>query len=347
MTAALVRVTSEELRRELIQKNSECVISNYRYIVTVFYFSSAVNPASPRKAVEKNETPDEEWGEYITEWVAEYDSYEKARRKLVKFCKGNSLESTDEDSVRKRLPSSKYVNGFTSDTASGRPPVQASTSWLHTETMERPKKKKFCSNGAKSLNLPAIPPFAPSAPAVTVPEPRQDERELRLYQMLEEIKGQVRQNTLLLQAIMRRENAAEVVNEEFQFPLRNMTGIKDLEDRLSNRDTQRSLTRYLTSLGGTSAKDIVHRIMREIITNELANNFNWQGRGQKSPFSTLVLAKVVIDAAKKQGAKVVEAEEKIKTWLKYSGDRNGGRKKRATEKEKQMPQADSSSCESE
>jgi len=67
------------------------------------------------------------------------------------------------------------------------------------------------------------------------------ERELRLYQMLEEIKGQVRQNTLLPQAILRRENAAEVVNEEFQFPLRSMTGIIDLEDRLSNRDTQRSL----------------------------------------------------------------------------------------------------------
>lgn len=272
------------------------------------------------------------------------DSYEKARRKLVKFCQGNSLESTDEDSVRKRVPPSKYVNGFTYDTTSGRPPVQASTSWLHTETMETPKK--VC-NGAKSLDLPAIPPFAPSAPAVTVPEPRQDERELRLYQILEEIKGQVRQNTLLLQAIMRRENAAEVENEEFQFPLRSMTGIKELEDRLSNRDTQRSLTRYLTSLGGTSAKDIVHRIMREIITNELANNFNWQGRGQKSPFSTLLLAKVVIDAAKKQGAKAVEAEEKIKTWLKYSGDRNGGRKKRATEKKKQMPRADSSSGESE
>ncbi|XP_059419864.1 uncharacterized protein LOC132155093 isoform X1 [Carassius carassius] len=330
------------------EKNeTEVIPSDWLSIDKKISFWPPYNGTKCRKAVEKNETPDEEWNEYITEWVAEYDSYEKARRKLVKFCKGNSLESTDEDSVRKRVPSSKYVNGFTSNTASGRPPVQASTSWLHTETMERPKKKNFCSNGAKRLNLPAIPPFAPSAPAVTVPEPRQDERELRLYQMLEEIKGQVRQNTLLLQAIMRRENAAEVVNEEFQFPLRSMTGIKDLEDRLSNRDTQRSLTRYLTSLGGTSAKDIVHRIMREIITNELANNFKWQGRGQKSPFSTLLLAKVVIDAAKKQGAKVVEAEEKIKTWLKYSGDRNGGRKKRATEKEKQKPQADSSSCESE
>ncbi|KAG5275067.1 hypothetical protein AALO_G00143190 [Alosa alosa] len=47
------------------------------------------------------------------------------------------------------LPSSKYV-GFRSTSApppaaSGRPPVQASTSRLHTETMERPKKK-FCNN---------------------------------------------------------------------------------------------------------------------------------------------------------------------------------------------------------
>ncbi|XP_028437750.1 uncharacterized protein LOC114558163 isoform X2 [Perca flavescens] len=331
------------------EKNeTEVIPSDWLSIDKKVSFWPPYNGTRCRKAVEKNETPDEEWDEYETEWVAEYGSYEKARRKLVKFCEGNSLESTDEDSVRKRVPSAKYVNGFTSGTASGRPPVQASTSWLHTETMERPKKK-FCSNGAKSLTLPTIPLFAPSAPAVTVPEPRQDERELRLYQMLEEIKGQVRQNTLLLQAILRRENATEVVNEEFQFPLRSMTGIKDLEDRLSNRDTQRSLTRYLTSLGGTSAKDIVHRIMREIMTNELANNFNWQGRGQKSPFSTLLLAKVVIDAAKKQGTKVVEAEEKIKTWLKYSGDRNGGRKKRATEKEKQMPppHANSSSCESE
>jgi len=41
---------------------------------------------------------------------------------------------------------------------------------------------------------------------------------------------------------------------------------------------------------------------------------------------------MLTDAAKRQGAKVVEAEEKIKTWLKYSGDRNGGRKKRAIEK---------------
>ncbi|KAG5280419.1 hypothetical protein AALO_G00088910 [Alosa alosa] len=138
-----------------------------------------------------------EWEEYITEWVAEYDSYEKARRKLVKFCKGNGLESTDEDSVRKRVPSSKYV-GFRSTSAppsaaSGRPPVQASTSRLHTETMERPKKK-LCNNGAKSQTLPAIPPFPfpPSTPE-TVPDLRQDERELRLFQMLEEIKGQVRQ----------------------------------------------------------------------------------------------------------------------------------------------------------
>ncbi|KAL0994068.1 hypothetical protein UPYG_G00117380 [Umbra pygmaea] len=307
------------------EKNeTEVIPSDWLSIDKKISFWPPYNSFKCRKAVERNETPDEEWDEYTTEWVAEYDSYEKARKKLVKFCKGNSLESTDEDSVRKRLPSSKYVNGFPSlpsDSASGRPPVQASTSRLHTETMEK-LKKKFYSNGAKRLTLPAIPPFAPSTPVVRVPEPRQDEREVRLYQMLEEIKGQG-----------------------------SMTDIKNLEDRLVNRDTQRTLTRYLTSLGGTSAKDIVYRIMKEIITNELANDFNWQGRGEKSPFSTLLLAKVVIDATKKQGAKVVEAEEKIKTWLKYSGDRNGGRKKRATEKEKQMtlppPPADSSSCESE
>ncbi|KAG5285961.1 hypothetical protein AALO_G00009460 [Alosa alosa] len=192
-----------------------------------------------RKAVEKNETPDEEWGEYITEWVAEYDSYEKARRKLVKFCKGNGLESTDEDSVRKRVPSSKYAPP---SAASGRPPVQASTSRLHTETMERPKKK-ICNNGAKSQTLPAIPPFPfpPSTPE-TVPDLRQDERELRLFQMLEEIKGQVRQNSLLLQAILRRESVTEVSSfPDFEFLLQNINDIKKMEDWLSDKETRRSL----------------------------------------------------------------------------------------------------------
>lgn len=127
------------------------------------------------------------------------------------------------------------------------------------------------------------------------------------------------------------------------------------------------------SLGGTSTKDIITRIMKETITNDLAKKFNWQGRGHKSPFSTLHLAKVIIgrptvshfypfdavsglndtaslfviysfiylnvciyifltEAAKRQGATIVEAEDKIKSWLKYSGDRNGGRKRRASEK---------------
>ncbi|KAG5268930.1 hypothetical protein AALO_G00196430 [Alosa alosa] len=82
------------------------------------------------------------------------------------------------------------------------------------------------------------------------------------------------------------------------------------------------------SLGGTTTKDIIYRIMRETISNDLAKKFNWMGRGQKSPFSVLNLAKVII------GATLMEAEEKIKTWLKYSGDRNGGRKRRS-EKERQ------------
>ena len=53
-------------------------------------------------------------------------------------------------------------------------------------------------------------------------------------------------------------------------------------------------TRYLCSLGGTTPKDIVHRIMKYVITDELARKFNWQGRGDKSPFSARILAKAVI-----------------------------------------------------
>ncbi|XP_076126729.1 uncharacterized protein LOC143106341 [Alosa pseudoharengus] len=321
-------------------------------------------------AAKVKEQPDEEWHELQIKWVAQYKTYEKARQKLVQFSKGKGLLSTDEESGRIRQPSSRYgpASGFDTSVAL---PDMASSSQLHTSTQRvknTPTKKKSSKATVDTKSLPAIPPFKPAptrpptpvpainshcqqpvdhhSPAGPVPTPLSpvnssrplmphNERELRLFQMLEEIKGQVRQNSLLLQSILRRESVTEVSScPDFEFPLQNINDIRKMEDRLSDKETRRSLVKHLMSLGGTTTKDIIYRIMRETISNDLAKKFNWMGRGQKSPFSVLHLAKVIIDAAKKQGTTLMEAEEKIKTWLKYSGDRNGGRKRRS-EKERQ------------
>ncbi|KAG5261286.1 hypothetical protein AALO_G00302190 [Alosa alosa] len=103
-----------------------------------------------------------------------------------------------------------------------------------TQRQWKDQKKKFCNNGAKSQTLPAIPPFPfpPSTPE-TVPDLRQDERELRKF---------YKQNSLLLQAILRRESVTEVSSfPDFEFPLQNINDIKKMLDRLSDKETRRSL----------------------------------------------------------------------------------------------------------
>lgn len=55
------------------EKNeTEVIPSDWLSIDKIISFWPPYNGTKCRKAVEKNETPDEEWNEYITEWVAEY-----------------------------------------------------------------------------------------------------------------------------------------------------------------------------------------------------------------------------------------------------------------------------------
>lgn len=51
--------------------------------------------------------------------------------------------------------------------------------------------------------------------------------------------------------------------------------------------------KYLSGLGGFGQKDVIKYIMQHVITDDLAKEFNWQGRGDKRPFSKLILADVI------------------------------------------------------
>jgi len=49
----------------------------------------------------------------------------------------------------------------------------------------------------------------------------------------------------------------------------------------------------LSMLGGFGPKDVIKNIMQRVLTDDLAKEFNWQGRGDKKPFSKLILADVI------------------------------------------------------
>ena len=51
--------------------------------------------------------------------------------------------------------------------------------------------------------------------------------------------------------------------------------------------------RHLASIGGSTTKDIVDRIMSMVMSNPLACIYNWNGNGKKHGLSKLLLAKVI------------------------------------------------------
>lgn len=54
-----------------------------------------------------------------------------------------------------------------------------------------------------------------------------------------------------------------------------------------------SQVKYLSGLGGFGNRDVIKNIMQHVLTDDLAKEFNWQGRGEKKPFSQLILADVI------------------------------------------------------
>ncbi|KAL1255204.1 hypothetical protein QQF64_013265 [Cirrhinus molitorella] len=61
--------------------------------------------------------------------------------------------------------------------------------------------------------------------------------------------------------------------------------------------------------------------MQQVLTDDLAKEFNWKGRKDKKPFSQLILAEVIKDAAFKRNVIRVDCENEIKKYLSYTADR--------------------------
>ncbi|XP_076131903.1 uncharacterized protein LOC143114264 [Alosa pseudoharengus] len=175
-----------------------------------------------------------------------------------------------------------------------------------------------------------------SAPTTSYSQPVTNtfEHDQLIFRALEEIKAQVRQNTLLLQALAKKQpaQAAPSLPEEFTSPIQTQEHMRRVENVLLEKTQEKAMTTHLTALGGMNAGDAVRRIMRHLITDTLATQYNWLGRGgQKKAFAALKITAAIRGAAAAQNITASECDSHIKNWLKYSSDRSGGRKRRAEE----------------
>ncbi|CAG6022001.1 unnamed protein product, partial [Menidia menidia] len=84
--------------------------------------------------------------------------------------------------------------------------------------------------------------------------------------------------------------------------------------------------------GGATVKEIVWRILKQAIKNDLAKTISWRGLNGKVPFEKLHLRAVVTDAVRRNPicleATDLTIADAIKRWFYWAGDREGGRKNR-------------------
>ncbi|XP_063970081.1 uncharacterized protein LOC129280409 [Lytechinus pictus] len=153
-----------------------------------------------------------------------------------------------------------------------------------------------------------------------------------ILKFLVEIKQQVQQIKLLLQRVGNSGVSSEVEEEDFSLPLTSQE-LLDLEEKLRDQTQRRKLTVFLGTLVGATHRDMVMRILKTTFTDQFAAQLNWKGKGNKLGIGSLMLAKVISKAARRCWRESTDSctEAIIKNWLKYAGDRSGGRKKRAQE----------------
>ncbi|XP_016348151.1 uncharacterized protein LOC107693328 [Sinocyclocheilus anshuiensis] len=171
--------------------------------------------------------------------------------------------------------------------------------------------------------------LTPASPASTSRMSADDKDEL--LQMMRDIKSTVQENSAMLKKLLKDNTVSEVpsstcvppkeVKTSLNLPLRTFDDMKRTERELNTTTTRKQYVKYLSELGGFGNRDVIKNIMQHALTDDLAKEFNWQGRGDKKPFSQLILADVIREAAFKRNVIRVDCETEIKKYLSYTGDR--------------------------
>ncbi|XP_076152193.1 uncharacterized protein LOC143135403 [Alosa pseudoharengus] len=207
----------------------------------------------------------------------------------------NSLTSEDEGAKRVRMPSTKlkelspYLSKKRPSAKNRAEPRPQSQPQLQPP----PVFPRHMPQNEDTVLVHVQPSTSATPPRALTPV--QSDRDHIILRALEELKVQVRQNTLLLQALTSRQPVQNTsqLSEEYKFP---MTCDEDLTrvEELLDKPQKKALTAYPATLGGCNTGDVVRPMLRHILHDEFAQQFNWLGRGgRKKAFSAFKITAVI------------------------------------------------------
>ncbi|XP_073714837.1 uncharacterized protein [Misgurnus anguillicaudatus] len=174
------------------------------------------------------------------------------------------------------------------------------------------------------------PPSVPFTSTSTSTMPADDKEEI--LHMLREIKSKVQENSTMLKKLVKKEKPvsdpapsststpSKDTTLNLNLPLKTFEDVERTEQELKKAKMRKKYIKYLSMLGGFGPKDVTKNIMQRVLTDDLAKEFNWQGRGEKRPFSRLALADIIKgeEGARHQGQEHPQGERGTELLCSYS-----------------------------
>ncbi|CAH0548524.1 unnamed protein product [Brassicogethes aeneus] len=258
------------------------------------------------KAVQCRENPDSTWSLYSVKILGTYDCYETAKKKLKLAEERTDLESSDaEDAKKKRKLNHKknLSSGPDSDeddfiiSSFPKPPQKVLTlpnnrvlSKTETEVIED-----------LSDETPGTSEMEDSTSNLTSSNKGEINHESKVLKELFGIKLKlvkmeqiIENNKCKCKQVDDNIQLEEMEDFENIFPINNDDELKRIELLLENTDYKNKLGKILTQLGGIRVDERAKLILRKIITDKFAMEFNWLGLKNKKKFESLNLTKVII-----------------------------------------------------
>ncbi|CAG9822889.1 unnamed protein product [Phaedon cochleariae] len=186
------------------------------------------------------------------------------------------------------------------------------------------------SDGEMSSRPSSIVSCSSRARSSIIPLAKNTEFENVVLQTLSQISASVSQHSILLAEINRRTSMTGAENlvppvDLPDFPFTILLNFQEFDLKL--RDDQALWTymvRKLATLGGSGTESHTRRMLKYLLSDEVARNFNWKGR-EKISFEKLKTKQLILDAVKYAFPSREIDEYKlcnvIKEWLKFASTR--------------------------
>ncbi|PIK38588.1 hypothetical protein BSL78_24571 [Apostichopus japonicus] len=197
-------------------------------------------------------------------------------------------------------------------------------------TISRPSNSSNIDAVQSTSNLSPVGHMSTSGTNVSVAERSIIRLLIELKAEMKELKTKVNH---ILQSHQTEQQDAESIAEDLSLPLTTREELQCLEERLkTDKSVQKQLLCILSTVGGRNLREVIKRMLHELMSNDVAINLNWTGQGEKMAFKELALRPILEKAVRRNNSTLTctgcEIKREICHYLKGAPDRDGGRQAR-------------------